>query len=302
MKKKRLSRRGNSRSKPRSSSKNRSIRVAKRSKPKRKLLKKSKKTIKRKPVKRKPTKKKITKKKTAKKKSSKNKLTRKKKISKAPKRSNAKRTTTKATTKTKNKHWKGSPIIFMSLIILIVLALIALLYLIGFFRASILGDFGQLFVDLFNFVRNNPLIMGLVLSPLIAIFFLVFLIRTIRKPRRKRTSKPKKEKKKSKKSFFSFLKRKSKPKSKEKTKTKTKIVAKPRIQLKSGETKIDALYRTITDKGKLSEKKAMDIFRVNKEIITDWAKVLESHELITISYPAFGSPVMKKKEEKEEQK
>ncbi|MBU1644655.1 MAG: hypothetical protein KJ598_05890, partial [Nanoarchaeota archaeon] len=70
-------------------------------------------------------------------------------------------------------------------------------------------------------------------------------------------------------------------------------VSKISVEIKSGETQIDALYRIIKEKGKLSEEDALRIFKVSKEVINEWVSVLESHDLIAVAYPAFGSPVLK---------
>ena len=40
--------------------------------------------------------------------------------------------------------------------------------------------------------------------------------------------------------------------------------------------------------------------KVSKELITEWAKVLEEHKLIEIDYPAFGSPMLSKFSPKED--
>lgn len=59
-------------------------------------------------------------------------------------------------------------------------------------------------------------------------------------------------------------------------------------------TKIDEMLRLVeknpTDFSKLSK-----ILKVPENAIEEWAKILEEHGLVEISYPAIGSPVLKQK-------
>lgn len=87
------------------------------------------------------------------------------------------------------------------------------------------------------------------------------------------------------------------------------IVSKPNIEiekalkeLKTPETEIDLLLRYINIKKRVSISTAAKDFGLTHEKIEEWVKILESHNLIRIFYPAFGDPslVSVDQEKKEE--
>jgi hypothetical protein len=71
----------------------------------------------------------------------------------------------------------------------------------------------------------------------------------------------------------------------------------PQVKVGTYETWIDALYQRILRKNKFSLDEAVKEFKVRKELVEEWAKILESHNLIEIRYPTLGSIYFVKKEE-----
>ncbi len=61
------------------------------------------------------------------------------------------------------------------------------------------------------------------------------------------------------------------------------------------ETDIDRLYRLVNDTGRVSVGTAAEIFRLKKEQAEEWGRILESHGLIEIEYPAVGEVQLCKK-------
>jgi len=74
------------------------------------------------------------------------------------------------------------------------------------------------------------------------------------------------------------------------------------FKIRPNETKIDALYRHVQEKGKVSLTDAVQTLSANKDLIKEWAEILETHDLIAIEYPTFGSMVLTKPEERKEEK
>ncbi len=56
------------------------------------------------------------------------------------------------------------------------------------------------------------------------------------------------------------------------------------------------LYNLLEKKNSLKVDNLAKTFKVSKKEILDWCTVLAEHGLAEISYPAFGGPVLKKKE------
>jgi CBS domain-containing protein len=59
-------------------------------------------------------------------------------------------------------------------------------------------------------------------------------------------------------------------------------------------TKIDELLSMI-EKGPTSFSKISKSLNISENLIEEWAKILEEHDLVEISYPAMGSPILKLK-------
>jgi hypothetical protein len=57
-------------------------------------------------------------------------------------------------------------------------------------------------------------------------------------------------------------------------------------------TDLDALYSILKDKKHLRIASIADLFKINKDLAMEWAKILESGDLATIDYPGFGGPVV----------
>jgi len=77
------------------------------------------------------------------------------------------------------------------------------------------------------------------------------------------------------------------------------------LHLGTYETEIDAVYKTVKDKGKISIDEIDEKWKVKLVLVQEWAKILEEHKLIQIYYPTLGSPELriypeKKLSEKEE--
>lgn len=67
------------------------------------------------------------------------------------------------------------------------------------------------------------------------------------------------------------------------------------INKNSGENKtdLDTLYETLKEKKELNISTIAKAFEVDKEIVMEWAKILESANLATIEYPGFSEPIVK---------
>ncbi len=131
------------------------------------------------------------------------------------------------------------------------------------------------------------------------ILFMVLRRKRRRRRRRKRTKEKKKERKMKERSgarilarFFSRRVNIKKEYKKEQQEPKKP----PLVHFKLGayETGIDLLYRRIQQKGKITLEEVEKTFKVSKELAEEWAKILESHKLATIHYPAFSSPALTK--------
>ena len=70
------------------------------------------------------------------------------------------------------------------------------------------------------------------------------------------------------------------------------------IALKHGryETDIDSLYLIIEKFKSVKFSEIAEVFKIDKTKAEQWAKILESHELVIIHYPAFGEPEVKWKQ------
>ena len=55
-------------------------------------------------------------------------------------------------------------------------------------------------------------------------------------------------------------------------------------------TDIDTLYNLLKEKKKLRFSAIMKAFNVDKDIVTEWAKILEAGNLAIINYPKFSEP------------
>ena len=66
----------------------------------------------------------------------------------------------------------------------------------------------------------------------------------------------------------------------------------PKIKISKSEktTELDTLYNLIKEKKHLRLSTIAKIFKVKKEIALNWARTLESGNLVKISYPKFGEP------------
>ena len=58
------------------------------------------------------------------------------------------------------------------------------------------------------------------------------------------------------------------------------------------ETDIDELYELVKKNGLVKLKAAAKKFRVKKEQIEEWGRILEEHDLAVLHYPPFGDPVL----------
>ena len=64
------------------------------------------------------------------------------------------------------------------------------------------------------------------------------------------------------------------------------------VKLEPYETEIDVLYRHVQAVGKISIGEITQAFKISKDLAEEWAKVLEEHEMVSINYPIFGSPLL----------
>jgi len=72
------------------------------------------------------------------------------------------------------------------------------------------------------------------------------------------------------------------------------------IQKSSSQTDFDVLYNLLKQEKSLSTGTIAAIFKIKKDIALEWAKILESDNLATVEYPAFGDPEVSLKEDEEE--
>ncbi|MBI4153020.1 hypothetical protein HY497_00725 [Candidatus Woesearchaeota archaeon] len=74
------------------------------------------------------------------------------------------------------------------------------------------------------------------------------------------------------------------------------------VKLEPYETEIDAIYQYIQKKQTITLEEVAEKFKVAKELAEEWAKILESHKLITLNYSPFGAMILAlpKPEKKEE--
>ena len=70
------------------------------------------------------------------------------------------------------------------------------------------------------------------------------------------------------------------------------------------DTNVDLLYEVLQREGQLKVSTLAKAFKVKKEIILEWTKILESGDLVTIEYPIIGEayvkPLIQEKENQEE--
>ncbi|HDH91505.1 MAG TPA: hypothetical protein ENF38_00975 [Candidatus Aenigmarchaeota archaeon] len=59
------------------------------------------------------------------------------------------------------------------------------------------------------------------------------------------------------------------------------------------------MLKIIEKEGKISMAELSKRMELSQELIESWAKILEDHDLIEISYPTVGSPILKIKGLKE---
>ena len=82
---------------------------------------------------------------------------------------------------------------------------------------------------------------------------------------------------------------------------KTKELPPAVAKSESYTTEIDELYNYIQTVGKITLTEVGRRFNLTKDLAEDWAKILEGHELITIEYPIFSSPILTKYKPPEEE-
>ncbi len=62
---------------------------------------------------------------------------------------------------------------------------------------------------------------------------------------------------------------------------------------KTSGTDLDALYKILQEKKELRISTISKLFHVDKDIATEWCKILESSNLVEIDYPRMSEPVVK---------
>jgi hypothetical protein len=72
-----------------------------------------------------------------------------------------------------------------------------------------------------------------------------------------------------------------------------------KIKKKKSQTEIDLFYDLLKEKKKIKFTTASKLFKVNSEIIGEWADALENNNLAIVDYPRFGSPAVSIKEQNE---
>ena len=59
------------------------------------------------------------------------------------------------------------------------------------------------------------------------------------------------------------------------------------------ETNVDKLYKMVKKKGKIKISDVVKKMKVSKEVVEEWAKVLEDYGMIKIYYPIIGEPELR---------
>lgn len=62
------------------------------------------------------------------------------------------------------------------------------------------------------------------------------------------------------------------------------------------ETSIDRLYHLVQKEGQIKVRDAAKKFNVGGDLVEEWGRVLESHDLVEMHYPAFGELVIRSKQ------
>ncbi len=81
-----------------------------------------------------------------------------------------------------------------------------------------------------------------------------------------------------------------------------KIGRKYEIEKKGFETNLDAVVRLIEKYNRLSFSDMSRTFDIPKDVVEEWGKILEEHELVEVYYPPIGEPELRKKGVKIEEK
>lgn len=68
--------------------------------------------------------------------------------------------------------------------------------------------------------------------------------------------------------------------------------------INDSKTSLDALYLILQKEKSLDLKTVADLFEIKIDLAMEWARVLESGDLVTIDYPGIGSPVINVVEKK----
>jgi hypothetical protein len=58
-------------------------------------------------------------------------------------------------------------------------------------------------------------------------------------------------------------------------------------------TDLDTLYELLKEKKELPISAITKIFKISHEVALEWCKILESGELVTISFPSFSEPIIR---------
>jgi len=64
---------------------------------------------------------------------------------------------------------------------------------------------------------------------------------------------------------------------------------------KGCKTDLDALYIILKQKKKLSVRSIARIFKIKEDLAIEWARILETGELVKIEYPSLGGPIVELK-------
>jgi hypothetical protein len=86
-----------------------------------------------------------------------------------------------------------------------------------------------------------------------------------------------------------------------KVRMNSKVLKNVKINPSKQHTDLDKFYDLLLDKKQLRAVDVSRLFNVNKDIVLDWFKILESGDLAIIDYPMFGGPVIKIEEKPSEE-
>ncbi len=73
------------------------------------------------------------------------------------------------------------------------------------------------------------------------------------------------------------------------------------FRVKSYMTDFDRLYSTIQKNGKITFEEISNTFKIKRDLVEQWAQIMEDHGLASVHYPIVGEPELIKQAEKKKE-